>query len=719
MNAAATEGTALDEAQVRAIDAAGDGGALVVAGASGTGKSYALVRRAIRLAEAPGATVVLAAPSDTGVARIRAELASLDRATRVRCATFGELAFEALRTARPDARIEEIDDVRASLHFEGVGADLFALSWTEFVGAEIDPEITGLRAPERFAAAAFRLIRKLRAALVSPADFKSAGLRGATTFYANPPNFAGADLIAATGAKYRDSLRVGPDELERQRAREIDLVKILARLYESYEATLVASGCLTATDAVYEAVRALRADPSARERTRATFAAILVDDAQDLTAGQLALLEAIAREGLANVTLAGDDAQRTRSFAGARGIEHLKERATVIALSHAHRGSPRLELQRFTDRRDEARGVASEIARRVADGTAPERIAVVTRNLRTASEYANAILARDVPVDLGGFASLYERPAVADALAALWCATDPYRHDYLLRALQAPWLALSDASVAVLCGDANEPQPLLFELPGDDAADVGRRWDRRRDLRLGRNVTRGDVDALLDAGARERLGTFRAALARWERAARSATLPELATLVLEESALATLRDDARGRHARFLIARLADEIAAFAERDPLATLGDFLERVERVSRSEDDLLAIAVRDPHAVRVLDVEAAKGETFDATFVVDVRAGAWPRYYVPDAFLFMPSLGMIPKENVGDAAAARTAKFSYALYKAKLGEKYYAEDRRAFACATSRSRDYVCISVSGKATRGVSAPELFEELRSKLGR
>ena len=172
---------------------------LAIGGGPGSGKTTALVERADRLAadSPPGATLLLA-PSDAGVARLRA------RATaNVACTSFGDLAFALLHDARavdgcPDD-VEEIDDVRASQHFERAGAALFALEWTEFAD-ELDPEITGLRAPERFSAAAFRLIRKLRASLISPEDFKALGLRGATTFYARPPNLASADLIMETGA---------------------------------------------------------------------------------------------------------------------------------------------------------------------------------------------------------------------------------------------------------------------------------------------------------------------------------------------------------------------------------------------------------------------------------------------------------------------------------------------------------------------------------------
>jgi superfamily I DNA/RNA helicase len=342
----------------------------------------------------------------------------------------------------------------------------------------------------------------------------------------------------------------------------------------------------------------------------------------------------------------------------------------------------------------------------------------VTRNLRCAHVYVEALLAAGIPTDVGGAASLYEFPAVLDALAALWSAVDPFRHEYLLRNLEAPWLRLSDASIAVLCGDAEAPQPLLFELPeGEPEEDAGPRWDRRRDLRLGRNVTRGDVDSALSPEARERVEAFRAARERWEGAARTLGPAELARLIFDESVLATLRDDARGRFEGGLVARLIDEVDAFSAREPLGSLGDFLTWAERVAEAEADLLNLALRDRGALRVVDVEAAKGDEFDAVFVVDVRAGAWPRYYVPDAFLFMPAAGMIPKENVGDADAARTAKFTYSLFRYKLREKYNAEERRAFYCAASRARQRLYVSASGRATRGVSAPEILEELSRRL--
>ena len=706
----ATAGIALDDAQRRAVDFPLED-FLAITGPAGSGKTSALELRAARAAGA--GSVWVAAPS-------------------FRSAQFGELALEIVGSlGRCD--VELIPDVRAAHIFEEVGAQLFSLDWTEFVSAEIDPEITGLRAPERFSSAAFRLIKRLRGALISPDEFRRLCLKAATEFYAKPPNFADAKLITETPAKYRDSLRVDPAELRRQRERELDLVKILARLYGSYVESLVGRGCLTGTDAIYEATRLLREG--------GTFSApsfAFVDDAQDLIEAEIAFLRALYGERLERVTLAGDRRQATRTFAGARGDALLDGASNAIELTGAYRGAIRdvvsglleqkasalanptsaIEIFRAVDADDEGRYVAAKAARLIREGIAPERIAVVMRNLHAGLGLIEALLVRGVPVDVGGAASLFDFPAVQDALAALWALTDPYRHEWLLRNLEAPWLALSDASIAKLCAEPADVQEPLFEFT--EADDTGRaRWDRRRELRLAWNVTHGDVDAELSDEARRRVVAFRAALLRWQGWERKLGLWELARAIFDETLLPAASDDPRGRFDRALVERLLDVIAAYERREPLDDLEDFLRYVELVAEADTDLLAIGPRDPSAVLVLDVEAAKGREFDHVFVVGAQAGCFPQYYVPDAFLFTPKRGIIPKENVGDnARAARTAKFTYISYALRLRDRFIEQERRAFYCAATRAREKLYVSASGRVTRGFGAPELLEELKNVVG-
>ncbi|MDQ6827054.1 MAG: hypothetical protein M3Z14_07650, partial [Candidatus Eremiobacteraeota bacterium] len=120
-------------------------------------------------------------------------------------------------------------------------------------------------------------------------------------------------------------------------------------------------------------------------------------------------------------------------------------------------------------------------------------------------------------------------------------------------------------------------------------------------------------------------------------------------------------------------------------------------------------------EPHAVRLLSLDATRGTTFDYIVVANARAGAFPRYYAPDAFLFSPSLGMIAKENVGDAQASRTAKFSYYMYRTKTREAYNREERRAFVYALRRARVAAAVTASERSTKGLHTPEFLSELQA----
>ena len=115
-----------------------------------------------------------------------------------------------------------------------------------------------------------------------------------------------------------------------------------------------------------------------------------------------------------------------------------------------------------------------------------------------------------------------------------------------------------------------------------------------------------------------------------------------------------------------------------------------------------------------MRLLSIDAAQGCEFDRVVVAGASAGSFPRWYSPDAFLFSPRLGMIPKENVGDARASRTAKFTFYIARSKAAKHYYERERRAFAYALSRARESVLVTASGRPTRGVSAPEFLQEVR-----
>ena len=713
-----------------------------IVGAPGSGKTRELLARAAAALESGlrREQIVIASPHPLAARRLGgAPLAEL--ALRILDAN----AFES-GLALDLARIEDID---AETHFERAAGSLFSLEWVELVEPELgdapslDYEIAGLRTPERFAQAAYRLFRKLRGAGIAPDRFLDISLKKAAEWYANPPNLANPDLLFATPDRYRDSLHADVRELERQRRREIDLAKILASVYERYIADAEARGCLTGVDAVADATRLLERNPAAATRARNAYRLAFIDDAQDLSVGELSLLQAIYGEGLEGVTLAGDPDQATRTFAGARP-ERVFACGTEFAL--ADPGGPhgaivaaareflrertiatdpgeRLRIHRASTQSAEATLIAREAGAALAAGAAPESIAILVRSLRGARPYVVALLDADIPVHLLGDVDLFADPTVQDAVSLLWAAHDPFRHDWLLRSLQTPALRLSDATLVALCSEPAQPQAALFaEVEEEDATAPRGRWDRERDLRLGRNVTRGDRDAELEPEARERLERFRARRERWRRLFAGAALEDAARTVVTEGGLfepAPGETEAWTRHRRQMLERFLFRLATYARSDRTRTLGEALRYFETIATSEwpqcepgDDAAA------GAVHVAEIETIKGRTYRTAFIPNLRAGAFPPYWVPDAFVFTTAFGIVPKDNVGEARSARTAKFTWYMHRAKIRDQYANEDRRLLYCAMTRATERLTVSAWGSPSKGVAAPELLAELEAALG-
>ena len=679
---------------------------VALTGIAGTGKTTALLER-LEASRSQGRDVLLLASSVGGVDALRERLGA---PTGVMLSTFAAFAAELL-----DARI--IDDVAAEARFFDLAVPLLAMRWPEFADGSIDPEVPGLRMPRRFLEAAFRLIRKLRDAQISPEAFLHSALTGATAFYAKPPNLASPDLLSYTKDVYRDSLDADGPELARQFRHETDLAKILAKLYRTYIDAQESAGLFTPRDAVAQATAALAADPARAAQLRERFVAAFVDDAQDLTIGEVALLQAIFGTELADVTMAGDPDGATATFRGARPDRAFATTTQRVAFSKIERPRATLETQRVDTLATEARFVADWAAKHLRDGIPARRIAVLFRSVSGVRAYEEALLARNVPVQVAGNANLYEDPRALDALALLWNLHDPFRHDYLLRTFSGPAMALSDASLVTLCGEPPDAQAMLFI--DDELPDVQRssRFDPKRGLRLGWNLLRGEADVHLTPVARERVESFRRLRLGWLEAQERLALPALARKIWSEG-LAALGSPqtARAIGQSIVLQRLLRRLDEFAGRSPSAGLGEFLAEAEL--RAESDLEACEeIVDADAVLLASVDAVTGREFECVAVPNARAGAFPRWYVPDSFLFSPTLGMIAKDNVGQAKAARTAKFSYYLYKTKTRERYNLEERKAFLYALRRARTSLLVTASGKPTRGLTAPEFLEEVKGGL--
>jgi superfamily I DNA/RNA helicase len=665
---------ALDSAQRGAVEAPFDAG-LAIVGAPATGKTTALLARLDRARSLGYATPLLGGVDESASERMQ------------------QLADELLRDAGITLAI--VDDVEAESLFEQAAAPLLAME-SDLVELQIDPEVPGLRSPERFLQSAFRLARRLAEALFDADAFLEKALAGATEFYANPPNLAHPNLITATKSEYRNSLAVGAAELERQYRREVDLAKLLAQLFRAYARLLGERGCATGRDAVAQAVALLRATPSAADGLRERYGLAFLDDAHELTAGEHALLRGVFGERLRGVTVVGD--------AG--------EAATRLEMKTSFRVRPHPSKRRPATQREEAREVAAHVAQLVRTEPAA-RVAVLVRSVAHASIYEEALLDRGIPVQIGGDYNVFADRRAHDALALLWNVHDPYRHDWLLRTLEGNAMALSDASLAVLCGEPAEKQTVLFDDQAPKTPPGPSKRDPDRDVRLARNVLTGACDERLSDLARERVAHFRSLREVWAGAQQSMEFEGFVRSVWEQGlAREGAPGSARAQAQQRTLEALLERLLAAREAHPQWGLGELLEDAER--RANSELETCGAPQGEGVHLLSVPCARGAGFDHVAIAGAHPGAFPRWYAPDAFLFSPILGMIPKDNVGDAPTARTAKFTYYLYRVKAAERYYRRERALFEYALSRAKTSLLVTAWGRPTRGVTAPEFLEELR-----
>src|SRR5579875_3613214 len=133
----------LDAEQQSAVEAPHDT-LVLLTGSAGSGKTTALIRRAAaRMAHDPAiaparfiVTTPLPRPS-----RLRDEVDTVPwLGGDLASVAYTILTEHALAAALPP-NPTLIDDEEAEIAFERAGASLFALEWTEFVSAEIDPEL--------------------------------------------------------------------------------------------------------------------------------------------------------------------------------------------------------------------------------------------------------------------------------------------------------------------------------------------------------------------------------------------------------------------------------------------------------------------------------------------------------------------------------------------------------------------------------------------------
>ena len=400
--------TVQEEGRERAI--AHDDGPLLVLGAAGTGKTELLARRLARLAAAgTGPESVLVIGSTRATAR----------RLRERAEALLEGSFEELWIGSWDTIGERL----LREHAEAAG---------------LDPFFDVLGPAERLAMLLDRLDRL---------PLRRHEIRG------NP-----AGLLARLLARI-DSLkaeRVGPTRLEQQ-AREAEQAATdgpsteaarreleFAELYTAHDRILADAGSLDRGD-VFLALDCLLAErPDVRQALAQRFRQLMVDELEESTPAQRALLAALAADN-PNQLYALEQAEEASAW-----FRDLHPGGDVVVLEHRFR-DPSLRFWKCANERAQSQAVAREVEHLLAGGAEAERICVLVADpARQGGAVAAAMEERGVPFHLSGPAALFQRPEVRDAIAWLRVLAEPDDSPAAARALTRPPIELRSGDLARL-----------------------------------------------------------------------------------------------------------------------------------------------------------------------------------------------------------------------------------------------------------------------------
>jgi DNA helicase-2/ATP-dependent DNA helicase PcrA len=612
---------ALAEAQERAVSHGA--GPLLLCGEAGTGKTETLARRlgALVAAGAEPAQVLVLAAAPATAQRLR------ERAEALIDPPYEELAIGAWGT---------------------LGERLLREHATE---AGLDPFFDVLGPAERLAMLLDRL---------DELPLRHHDIRG------NP-----AGLLARL-LEQIDALKAGAEPAEPD----------LAELVAAHDRILASACSLDRGDVFLTLSRLLHDRPEARQAIASRFPYVMVDELEDSTPAQRAVLAALAEEN-PNHLYALEESEEARSWA--LSLHHEME---VVELNRQFR-NPAIRLWRCANERAQAQAVAREAEHLIAQGIAPEEICVLVDDPARGGPAAAAMEERGIPFHLSGPAALFQRPEVRDAIAWLRVLADPADSAAAARALTRPPVELRSADLARLATIS-----------------------RRRKLDMVSACEAALESPQIPPEARERIQSFlklygAASAALEERRADVFVRRLIEAVGLRRQRLFAAQPEVAERLLG--LAQLAELAAAWARRQPHGSTRDFIRHLSAVADAGVEPAGLAEPPaPGAVRVLARAAVKGVEFEHVFVLGLeREGDLER-------IGRPARGglVLARVERGEDGEARPSQLYAAALATGAEEEAHAEELFGPAeglHATYRMLREEVLEASWRAGRELSEPRL----------
>ncbi len=420
-----------------------------------------------------------------------------------------------------------------------------------------------------------------------------------------------------------DALRVAVSPFEKQ----------VAECYRLYRDALRAAAALDFDDLIAETVRLLRGEPEVGARYARRFEHILVDEYQDTNHAQFRLVQALS-EAHRDLFVVGDDDQSIYGWRGADlsnvlDFEAAFPGASVLRLEQNYRSTGRilgaanaviannrgrkgktlwcdredgapLRFVLAADEIEEAQRIRAFLEQHAGRGGRLDDCAVLYRTHAQSRALETELRQRQLPYEVVGGVSFYQRREVKDLLAYLRLAVNPADTAAFWRIWNTPRRGLGAAVRALV------EERMLAGAPSPLAA----------------------LKSLLEAGTLTRAACLGAAelvaVVDELRARQGDPADALLLQVLERTTYLEHLDAEAGGDAEERRANVEELVAAAAESTArgTATLEDFLAEAALVS-DVDRLEEGADR----VLLLTAHNAKGLEFGAVVVAGLEEGLFP--------------------------------------------------------------------------------------------
>ena len=757
----------LNEQQLTAVEA---GGEVFVSAGAGTGKTAVLVERVVRAVCDRGLDVdsVLVITYTRRAAgelrtRIRAALAGRGRHDLAReldgawISTIHGFCARLLRAyplaAGLDPRFRELDEAQAAV----LRSEAFGEALAEFCDGD-DPQRLELLATygsgrlRRMLTNVYETLRaagrELDLAVAARPELgeRVDELRAAATLLAGDPDATDTqqqqasqllealardlrpDRLMSLGdfkargdraAAYREALAaVEQAALDEAAARDGALLQELLTLFaERYAQAKTRESALDFEDLQLEARDLLRSQPELRERERARFRSILVDEFQDTNRLQTEIID-LLRTPETELFFVGDEFQSIYGFRHA-DVQVFRERreaveqplsltlnyrsrpevlAAVNELFGSHFGGEFQELAaaaEFPDpvfghpvellvtdkesykdsgvhwRRGEARAVARRVRELVDTGAAtPGEIVLLFAAGTDAEWYEDELRRAGLPTYRATGKGYFGQQQVVDLLMYLRLLQNRYDDTALLSVLASPFVGVSNDALALLRRVASR-RPLFTGLEHSMPPGLAERDERlmrafrQRYDRLVEAMPRLSLERLCEQIVAEHDYDL-AVLAQWDGRRRYANMRKLARL-------ARSYEELRGPDVEGFVRFVAEQEAVGARE------------LEAVAEEEG---------AEAVRLLTIHAAKGLEFKVVIVAD--AGRDRVAPSADEILALPD-GRFGFRVADPVTAKHRGAFDYEAVKEARQEAERAERLRLYYVAMTRAKERLIVSGS----------------------